>query len=190
MRRSTRIMRGQTVLLGLILGSACVQQRSTQSEPPIRTDQAIYPLDIFFFPSGGKGDIVVAEVTASYTNSTPDTVYIQGCTRGTPRFAVERLEEGDWERVRYGQQGCWAIYISLPVAPRETVVDKLWILLPIFEASREEVRALFPTMVGPHRVVYQIYRDLKPTNEGFFREADLLPKTARISNTFEFQLQP
>lgn len=189
MRRIAKIMGGQATLLCLILGSACVLQRPSDPEPPIQTDQAVYPLEIFFFPSGGKGDIVVAEITASYTNSMSDTVYLEGCTRGTPRFAVERLENGNWAPMSYGQQSCWAMFTSLRVAPRETVVDSLWIKLPIFEASREEVRALFPTMVGPHRVVYQIYRDFNPTDEEFFREADLLPKTARISNTFEFQLQ-
>ena len=154
-------IRLSVILLSTMMIAACTGGGSG----PITTDKEQYTL------AGSE-----IAISATYTNSSSDTVYLGYCGKTPPRFHVEKLVNGNWSTAY--DPICLAILVTtpFPVPPGGQHTD----LLRLTHSPESEPRFQSSPVAGEYRLVYDVYSKWNSeTGEG-----ELLPIEQRTSNTF------
>lgn len=146
-------------------------------DPPIRTHREAYALEAT--PTSYR-----VEVTATYTNRTGGTVYLQKCGHTPPAFMLQKEVGGEW--VDAWRQACALVLVPpVEIAPGESYTTTALVhaartpnAFPRFEV--EEVP-------GTYRLVFHMLRTWDPdgSSPGL---GEPLPLEARVSNPFRLTL--
>lgn len=146
-------------------------------DPPVRTERETYALEAT--PTSYR-----VEVTATYTNRTGGTVYLQKCGHTPPAFTLQKEVGGEW--VDAWRQACALVLVPpVEIPPGESYTTTARIhaartpnALPRFEV--EEVP-------GTYRLVFQMLRTWDPHGSRPGLDPPL-PLEARVSNPFRITL--
>ncbi len=170
-----------TILVLLVfLLEACrpepvVPQLPVDEDAPITTDRERYTPDDF-------GDYVRYTVTATYSNTTDESVYLIPCGFEPPVYSLERFDGNTWRKSGYSLACPAVLAPSVEVASGTSLSATLQ--LDAFRLPNSYPQLGSDLMPGVHRLVFAITASVD--DEGFAND-ELLPLEQRVSNAFELQ---